>query len=120
MKIAVDLDNTIDANPLQLHTIMQSLKAAGHYVAVVTGTGDSIVTQQEWQRKCDYLTSLGCSSCWNELVVIAHPNAPVEEVKAKYLKDNGYDALIDNSKDNAKEATKAGVPLVLVPWASRF
>ena len=120
MKIAFDLDNTIDANPHHMQSLMSALKAAGQHVAVVTGTGDDVATEAEWKRKFDYLASLGCSACWNELIVLAHDGKPIEEVKAAYLKDNGYDILFDNSKDNAKEATKAGIPLVLVPWASRF
>jgi len=119
MKIAVDLDNCIDATPKQMQSIMSALMAAGHSVTVLTGSSVSPLTEADWQDKANYLTSLGCGSCWDNLVILAHSVDGIADVKAKWLADNGYDVLIDNSKDNARAATAAGVNLVLVPWASR-
>jgi hypothetical protein len=119
MKIAVDIDGTIDANPNELRSIMGSLIAAGHYVVVLTGTSGLAPTQSEWQEKRNYLSSLGCGSVWNELVIVDPTQGDTADLKANYCVSNGVDVLIDNNKDNAKAATTAGVPLVLVPWASR-
>ena len=119
MKVAVDLDNTIDAAPKQLQSLMSGLLAAGHLVVVLTGTAEDAPSQEVWQAKADYLNTLGCGSCWSSMTVVASADGSGAEAKAKWCDENGVDILIDNSKDNAKAATKAGVPLVLVPWASR-
>lgn len=119
MKIVVDIDGTIDANPDEMRSIMGSLMQAGHYVVVLTGTQQDPVTQTEWDSKCNYLISMGCGAVWDELVVVPHVSGELADVKAQWCRDNGVDVMIDNDKTNAKAATKAGVPLVLVPWASR-
>ena len=120
MNIAFDLDNTIDATPKQMQSLMSALMAAGHHIVVLTGTDDPVVDPIDWQAKADYLNSIGCGQCWNELVVQSHAE-PLDgpTVKAQYCRQHDVDVLIDNSKDNARAATAAGVPLVLVPWASR-
>ena len=119
MKVAVDLDNTIDATPKEMQSLMTALMAAGHVVVVLTGTAEDVVTQEVWNDKNQYLNTLGCSTCWNQLTVIASPDGSGSDAKAKWCDEHGVDILIDNSKENARAATAAGVPLVLVPWASR-
>ena len=99
--------------------MMAAFKAAGFAVIILTGTSAKTPPEQIWQEKAQYLSSLGCGNCWDEMVVIATPTSSTEGFKAKWCIDNEVDVLIDNSKDNAKEATEAGVPLVLVPWATR-
>jgi hypothetical protein len=119
MKIALDLDNTIDAAPKQMQSLMSALKSTGHDVTVLTGSSSEPMTEQDWQDKANYLNGLGCGACWDSLVVLSHANGDTADLKAKWCKDNSVDILIDNSKDNAKAATAAGIPLVLVPWATR-
>lgn len=119
MRLAVDVDGTIDANPDEMRSILSAVKAAGHAVIVLTGTPTDKATQEDWDDKRNYLQSMGCGSCWDKLVVVPHKPGELAEAKAAYCKANGIDVLIDNSKDNAKAAIAAGVPLVLVPWASR-
>jgi len=118
MQVAFDLDNTIDAAPKQMQSMMSAFKAAGYKVVVLTGT-ENEVTETVWQAKANYLNELGCGACWTQLVVLAHGKNGPSEVKAEWCKDNDVDVLIDNSKDNARAAIAAGVPLVLVPWATR-
>ena len=120
MKVAVDLDNTIDAEPPRLQSLLSALRAAGHVVVVVTGTAQDVASQNEWNAKADYLSKLGCGACYDTLVVIASPDGSSADLKAKWCDENGVDILIDNSKENAKAAVAVGIPLVLVPWASRF
>ena len=119
MKIAVDVDGTIDANPDEMRSIMGSLMQAGHTVVVLTGTATTTATKKDWDQKVAYLRSVGCGAVWDQLVVLAHDKGELADVKAAWCADNGVDVLIDNNKDNAKTATKTGIPLVLVPWASR-
>jgi len=119
MKVAVDLDNTIDANPKEMQSLMAALMAAGHSVVVLTGTAEDTATKDIWDKKSQYLDELGCSNCWNSMTIVASPDGSGSKGKAKWCDDNGVDILIDNSKENAREATSAGVPLVLVPWANR-
>lgn len=118
--IAVDIDGTVDAAPSEMQGIMSALKAAGHRVSILTGTANPTATQQDFNEKSNYLNSMGCGQCWDSMTVVAHGgNVNLADAKANWLSSNGVDVLIDNDKDNAKAATKAGVPLVLVPWASR-
>ena len=119
MRIAIDLDNTIDATPKQFQSMMSALIAGGNKVTVLTGTDGDVATQEIWDAKAQYLNSLGCGSCWTDMTVIPHMNGNGPELKAQWCKDNGVDILIDNSKDNAKASIAVGVPLVLVPWATR-
>jgi hypothetical protein len=119
MQVAFDLDNTIDAAPKQMQSLMAALKATGHEVSVVTGSNSMPVTQEDWQEKCNYLNMLGCGACWDKLIVLSHANGDIPSIKAKWCDDNGVDMLIDNSKENARAATAIGIPMVLVPWATR-
>ena len=115
--IACDVDGTADAAPHQIQELLQSLRAAGHRVSILTGTGDDEVTQDIFTAKANYLNSLGCGSCWDDMTVLSDKDIP--GTKATWCADNGVDIMIDNDKDNAKAIAAAGIPLVLVPWASR-
>ena len=121
MRVAVDIDGTLDSNPRELQTMMSALTAAGHIVSVITGTSDGPPAQPDFDNKANYLTNLGCGECWHDMTVISHPggNKQLADVKAQWCIENGVDALIDNTIANVRAASKAGVPLVLVPWASR-
>ncbi len=112
--VAVDIDGTIDAEPSLMQGLMSALKAAGHQVVVVTGCGQETPEPEDVIHKAEYLQSLGCAACYDQLVVLGEP---ADERKAEWLKANGADVLFDNSKANAKAA--AGTCPVLVPWQSR-
>ena len=122
MRVAVDIDGTVDANPREFQSLMSSLMAAGHIVSVVTGTSDGPPTQADYDNKAAYLTNLGMAECWHDLTVISHPggNNDLAATKAQWCVDNGVDCLIDNTIANVKAASQAGISLVLVPWASRI
>ena len=120
MKCGFDLDNTIDANPAELQSMMSALRAAAHTVVVVTGTAEPTVTQAVWQQKADYLTSIGCGQCWDELVVASHPGGDFSDQKAQWLSENGFHLYCDSTMVNAKAANKIGIPLVLVPQGSKI
>ena len=94
--------------------LMSALKAAGHQVVVLTGCGQETPEPTDVAAKTEYLQSLGCGSCYDQLVVLGDPT---DELKAEWLKANSADVLVDNDKDNAKAA--AGICPVLVPWQSR-
>lgn len=114
MLVAVDLDGTIDSEPTTMQALLTALKAAGHTVVVATGTADGEVTPEDTIAKAEYLQSLGCAECYDQIVVFAEPH---DENKAEWLKANHADLLIDNNKSNAKAA--AGICPVLVPWQTR-
>ena len=121
MLIASDLDGTLDANPIEMQGLLSALRAAGHRVVVVTGFSGDTVTQEDWNRKLNYLNELGCQECFDELVVIAHPQGfDLPTAKAKWLADNGCDILLDNTIANVKAASAAGVPLCLVNFTNRI
>ena len=123
MRVALDLDGTIDSCPREFQSIMSALQAASHTVTVVTGVEAAKVTKQDTEEKKNYLSALGCGQCYDELVILPHTpdgeDHDLHDEKAQWLIDNGVDVFFDNNSKNAKAAVKAGVPLVLVPWASK-
>lgn len=123
MRVGIDCDGTIDAAPRQFQSMMSALRAAGHVVTVVTGNSSPQVNAQDFAEKANYLNQLGCGECYDDLVVLAaHPAGETNDLhdrKAQWLMENHVHCFIDNSKQNCKAAVKAGVPLVLCPWASR-
>ena len=122
MKVAFDIDGTIDSAPRAYQSIMSALKASGQTVVVLTGTqGDGGPTPADFEEKANYLNSLGCGSgVYDQLEVLdGSGKEKLPELKADWCAKNGVNVLFDNNKDNAKAALAAGVELVLVPWASR-
>lgn len=127
MHIAVDLDGTIDASPTLFVTFLTALKTSGQTVTILTGAaGDANVSKQDIEEKKQYLARLGLGEAYDQLVVL--PQVPIDDpdkdttlhdAKADWLAKNHVDLFIDNNKMNAKAAMKAGVKLVLVPWATR-
>jgi|SRR5208282_1543989 len=114
MLTAWDIDGTIDAEPSLMQSLMSAVKAAGHQVVVLTGCGQEKPEASDIKAKGEYLQSLGCAHCYDQLVVLGEPAA---ENKALWLKNSGADLLVDNALANAKAA--AGICPVLVPWQSR-
>lgn len=134
MHIAVDLDGTLDAAPVQFQGLLSALKAAGHTVTVLTGAvvvAGKPVPQDVISAKKSQLNQIGMSEVYNQLVVLPQnpKNAKVgkskdgdldlHDAKAEWLQNNHVDIFIDNNVGNAKAATKAGTKLVMVPWASK-
>ena len=113
MRVAFDIDGTTDLDPSVFASLMSALKAAGHNVVILTGCSEKKPTQQDLDEKAQYLKSIGQGSCWDELVVFGDPP---HKAKAKWVKKNHVDLLIDNSAENADLAAKHCV--VLVPWNS--
>lgn len=114
MKVAFDIDGTLDADPTDFESLMAALKAAGHQIVVITGASSKKVTQQDYEDKANYLNELGLGNCYDELVVFGDPP---HKAKAKYCKKHNVALLFDNSVKNAKLASKYCV--VLVPWANK-
>ena len=113
MLFVFDIDGTLDADPSVFLALMQSLRAAGHRVAVATGYSGP-VTPEAIAHKREYLANLGFGKAYDQLVVFANPPT---EAKAQWIKDSGADCLIDNDRANAQASS--GNCLVLLPWASR-
>ena len=120
MLVAVDLDGTISAAPVQMGAILRALRSAGCRVVVLTGVDDGSSSDQAgWDAKRAKLDAAGCPDCWDELVLIGAQEPALADAKAAWCAANGAAVLIDNDKGNARASTAAGVPLVLVPWATR-
>lgn len=115
MKVAVDVDGTVDADPAAFQSLCSSLVAAGHRVIMLTGTSNP-VTRVEKKRKEGYLRSLGFTkgAAFTKLKVV--PNPP-EGPKADYCRRKKIAILIDNNTKTARLAAYGTT--VLVPWASR-
>ena len=112
----IDVDGTISADPDAVGEVMRALKSGGCYVAIVTGSNPDSPSGPTWQSKVEYLKSVGVTDCWDDLVVVS---GDIPAQKAAWFQQNKIDAAIDNNVLNAKAILKAGVPLVLVPWATR-
>lgn len=115
MLVAIDVDGTIDADPSTFLSLMQSLRAAGHKVAVLTGCSTpGKPTPADIAAKTQYLTSLGVGNAYDILKVVGDPTA---EKKAKWCRKHNVALLIDNNVDNARMASDYCT--VLLPWSTR-
>lgn len=115
--IACDIDGTITSAPYQFESLLTALIAAGHRVTILTGT-DNEATQEEFDKKAQFLCALGCVGCWHDMVVFSASGKALAKAKAKWLAASGVSIFIDNDLRNAQRATPY-VPLVLVPWTTR-
>lgn len=115
-----DLDGTISAAPLQMCALMSGLRSQGWRVAVLTGTGDGIAADPAGLKaKEAKLRAFGCEDCWDELVLFDATNAALAKQKAAWCAAHGVQIMVDNTRRNTKAATKVGVAVALVPWATR-
>lgn len=118
MLVALDLNGTIDAAPREFQSLMSMLRSCGASIAVVTGN-DGPPKPEDYTEKEQYLASLGCGECYDDLVLLdGTSDENLAEAKAQWCAHHGVDVLVDNKKANAKAAISC-VPLVLVPWASK-
>ena len=112
----IDADGTITADVPGFCDLMCALRADGNRVVIVSGSNPDSPTGPTWQSKVAYLQSVGITQCWDELVVVS---GDIPAQKALWCQQNNVDVAIDNSKPNANALVAAGLPLVLVPWATR-
>lgn len=113
MLVACDVDGVLDADPVNMASLLAALRAAGHRVAILTGASTDQPTEQDVEKKRSYLSELGMGSCWDTLVVFP---SPPHKPKAKWCAKNHVDLCFDNSAKNAERASKYCT--VLVPWNS--
>jgi uncharacterized HAD superfamily protein len=114
MKVAFDIDGTLDIDPTAFQSLMSALVAAGHEVVVLTGCSSRHPSQGDLTAKQEYLTAMGMGHCWHELVVFGDPP---HKPKAKWVEKHNVDILVDNSRKNAKLSSKFCT--VLLPWNSK-
>lgn len=113
MLVAADVDGSVDSDPATFGSLLAALRAAGHHVAILTGSSTAHPTAQDCADKVAYLKALGCGACWDTLVVFPNPPAVA---KAQWCRANGVALLLDNDLANAKAA--APYTTVLVPFNS--
>jgi hypothetical protein len=106
--VCFDLDDTITRAPEFYRQVMWALRSCGHKVHVLSGTHHAPATPEDLTAKAELLRSLGCASCYDELVAVSGPEDKVPENKVAYMRSVGASALIDNDKANVKAAQKAG------------
>lgn len=111
MKVGFDIDGTVDENPPVYQSLMSALKAAGHQVIILTGCSAKHPTQQDVNEKTGYLKQIGLGCAYDRIVVFGDPP---HKAKAKWIRDNNVDLLVDNSVKNAQLAAK--YTTVLLPW----
>lgn len=98
MKVAVDLDGTLTADPEFYRGELRGLMDAGHEVHVLTGNPDA----------AQVLGQLGFvkGRHYSHLAVV--PQKHIASVKVAYMRQVGAAHLIDNRKQNIQAARKAG------------
>ncbi len=111
MKVAFDIDGTVDSDPAVFQSLLMALKAAGHQVIILTGVSSETVSPSDVESKKQYLNSIGLGKCYNQIVCFGDPP---HQAKAQWIKKNKVDLFVDNSAANAQLA--ADHCLVLVPW----
>lgn len=114
MLVCLDIDGTIDADPVSFESLMSALTAAGHRVVILTGCSSKKPGPRDLADKRRYLNSIGVGHCYDEVVVFGDPP---HKAKAKWLKKHNADILIDNSVKNAQLA--ASFCTVLMPWNNK-
>ena len=116
LRIMCDIDGTLNAAVPEMTALLRALHDAGNYVALVSGIDDNPKSGNTWQAKAQYLQSLGVTQCWDDLVVVS---GDIPALKSQWCLDNNIDLAIDNSIPNARSLIDIGLPMVLVPWATR-
>lgn len=116
LRFALDVDGTISGDPEAYRYLMYALRDDDNYILILTGNGANGPSGGTWQSKLDYLEAVGITDCWDDMVLVS---GDIPTQKALICQEMHIDVVIDNDKDNAKAIIAAGVPLVLVPWATR-
>jgi hypothetical protein len=113
--VGFDIDGCIDADPSAWLSLALALKAAGHGVAILTGSSEA-TDLPEYQAKAEYLQSMGWKSgvAYDELVIFQNPTS---KAKAKWCRKHHVEILFDNDIGNAEAAMRYCV--VAVPWATK-
>lgn len=93
MKIAFDLDGTLNRYPKQLGVMMHELKNAGHHVIVLT----AVPTGETKERREEMLRAVGIMPASYHDIVMQPDDG---RSKGKYCKENGIEVLIDDSEFN--------------------
>jgi putative intracellular protease/amidase len=114
VKVAFDIDGTIDSAPADFQSLMEALRAAGNHVVVLTWCSAKKPTKKDRAEKAEYLEHLGCGHCYDKLVVFGDPP---HKAKAKWCKKHKVDILVDNSVKNAQLASDYCT--VLLPWNTK-
>lgn len=116
MRVAVDIDGTIDSDPAAFLSLCSALMRAGHQVFILTGCSSPKVTKADKHAKKTYLRSMGFrkNAAYVKLRLFA---SPPHRGKARWCRKHKVAILIDNSVKTAQLAD--GDTTVLVPWATR-
>ena len=118
LKVALDVEGTIDAAPAVFASWLNAMKGSceTYVVTGMGGQGDAA----NYAGVAAYLSALGVGpELYEGIAIISGDAKEKAQAKASWLFDHGTDIFIDNDKGNAQAAIEAGIPLVLVPWASR-
>jgi hypothetical protein len=111
MRVAFDLDGTLDASP-ELCKLLRALKKRGDKIVVLTGCHEEPITDADIDEKRAKLDSLGVGDSVDKLKV--YPQSRVAQCKAEYCRRKDVALFIDNSLRNASLAPDGTT--VLVPW----
>lgn len=98
MIVAVDLDNTISADPEFYHSEMRGLMKRGHQVHVVSGNPEA----EKVLGELGMLKGRDFTRC------VRVPKKGIARFKVAYMRHVGATHLIDNSKKNIRAVRRAG------------
>lgn len=111
MIFGFDIDGTITAAPKQFAALTHALHAAGHEVAILTGTMDTEVSVTHNIRRTRQLEELGIHYDYLEIVHAPHH----VQAKADFCKRYGVVMMFEDSPEYAKAINEAGTLCVLMP-----
>ena len=113
MKVALDLDGTISADPEGFQHLASSLRAKGHKVVVLSGCHHDPITPECKAEKKAYLKELGFKA-YDKLKV--YPQTSAAQDKGRYCREHNVALAVDNSLRNVQLMPQTTT--VLVPWHS--
>ena len=109
MNFGFDIDGTISAAPDIFATIMRSLIAAGHGVHVLSGTGDTVITDH-YDRRREQLAAWGIP--YTALKIVCNPHHL--QAKADYCREHDIVMMFEDSVPYTRSIMGNGVTNVVV------
>lgn len=108
MKIAIDIDNTITANPRFFRLFIESQLGAGNEVHVLTGrVSDAEGDEESPRNRVKQLAKLGITA-YTRLVQVArkHQYPDIGIGKGEYCRGNGIDMIMEDDVFYVREISR--------------
>jgi uncharacterized HAD superfamily protein len=112
MNFGFDIDGTISADVSSYRTLMESLIKNDQEVHVITGTADSVITDEIMDRRIHWLNKNNIP--YTHLKVCVGGPIKVAQEKAEYCRDNNICMMFEDSIEYADKISKFSTTLLMV------